>query len=202
MAATTRTSTLVGREAPTRLISPDSSARRSFACRSRGSSPISSRKRVPPSASSNAPLRAFTAPVKAPFSWPNSSLSMSSLEMAAQLTGMKGLSARSERVCTARATSSLPVPDSPKIATAAVDGATRSMRSASCRTEASLPMMPWKLVCLARRRRRLEGQLGLADAQGGEQRHLGLEQPHVAQEGAVGRSLIADVEEVCPGGSP
>jgi hypothetical protein len=36
-------------------------------------SPISSRNSVPLSASSKRPLRALMAPVKAPFSWPNSS---------------------------------------------------------------------------------------------------------------------------------
>jgi hypothetical protein len=39
-----------------------------------GISPISSRKIVPPSASSNRPRRAAIAPVKAPFSWPKISL--------------------------------------------------------------------------------------------------------------------------------
>src|SRR5690606_41048087 len=36
-----------------------------------GSSPTSSRNSVPPSARSNQPLRAATAPVNDPFSWPN-----------------------------------------------------------------------------------------------------------------------------------
>jgi len=39
----------------------------------RGSSPTSSRKSVPPSASSKRPKRRWRAPVKAPFSWPKSS---------------------------------------------------------------------------------------------------------------------------------
>jgi hypothetical protein len=54
---------------------------------------------------------------------------MSSLLIAAQLTGMKGRSARGLRAWMARATSSLPVPDSPRMVTAADEGATRSMRS-------------------------------------------------------------------------
>ena len=68
---------------------------------------------MPPSASSNLPLRAASAPVKAPFSWPNSSLSISSSGIAAQFTSTNGPSAR--RLCAwiARATSSLPVPFSP-----------------------------------------------------------------------------------------
>ena len=49
-------------------------------------SPISSRKIVPPSATSNLPRRSATAPVKAPRTWPKSSLSISSSGIAAQLT--------------------------------------------------------------------------------------------------------------------
>jgi hypothetical protein len=45
---------------------------------------------VPPSASSKRPFRALSAPVKAPFSWPNSSLSMTLSGRAAQLKVMKG----------------------------------------------------------------------------------------------------------------
>ena len=53
-------------------------------------SPISSRKTVPSSASSNLPGLAAVAPVNAPFSWPNSSLSSSVSTMAEQLMPMKG----------------------------------------------------------------------------------------------------------------
>ena len=51
----------------------------------RGSSPISSRKTVPPSAASKSPTRVLTAPEKAPRSWPKSSLSTRFSGMAAQL---------------------------------------------------------------------------------------------------------------------
>ena len=57
-------------------------------------SPISSRKSVPPWASSNWPSRRCSAPVNAPFSWPNSSLSSSVSGMAAQLTATNGWSRR------------------------------------------------------------------------------------------------------------
>ena len=80
----------MGREAPTRFTSPSSSVRSSLACRSNGSSPISSRKMVPPWASSKAPLRSRSAPENAPFSWPKSSDSMRVSAMAEQLTGMNG----------------------------------------------------------------------------------------------------------------
>jgi hypothetical protein len=45
---------------------------------------------VPPSASSKKPAFRSWAPVKAPFSWPNSSLSMSVSGMAEQFTATKG----------------------------------------------------------------------------------------------------------------
>ena len=53
-------------------------------------SPISSRKRVPPSANSKRPFLEVKAPVNAPFSWPNNSLSNNSAGIAPQLTGTKG----------------------------------------------------------------------------------------------------------------
>ena len=54
---------------------------------------ISSRNTVPPSACSNLPMRFFTAPVKAPSSWPNSSLSMMLSGRAPQFTATKGAGA-------------------------------------------------------------------------------------------------------------
>jgi hypothetical protein len=57
-------------------------------------SPISSRKRVPPSASAKRPARALVAPVKAPFACPKSSLSRSASGIAAQLTETNGAVAR------------------------------------------------------------------------------------------------------------
>ena len=75
MAATTRTSTSTVCDPPTRSNRRSWSTRSSLACMASGISPTSSRKIVPPWASSNRPLRWPTALVKAPFSWPNSSLS-------------------------------------------------------------------------------------------------------------------------------
>ena len=76
VAARIRTSTERLRELPTGVTSPSCSTRSSFACITRLMSPISSRKSVPPSALSNVPRRSATAPVKAPFTWPNISLSI------------------------------------------------------------------------------------------------------------------------------
>ena len=56
VAASTRTSTLMTRSPPTRLISRCSSTRSSFGCRLMSSSPISSRKIVPPCACSKQPV--------------------------------------------------------------------------------------------------------------------------------------------------
>jgi hypothetical protein len=65
--------------------------------------------------------------VKLPRTWPNSSLSMSDRGIAAQLTATKRFAARGERSWIARATSSLPVPVSPRTSTVASVGATRSI---------------------------------------------------------------------------
>ena len=60
---------------------------------------------------------ARVAPVNAPFSWPNSSLSISSRGIAAMLIATNGPVAALAESCSARATSSLPVPLSPVIST-------------------------------------------------------------------------------------
>ena len=66
---------------------------------------------MPPCASSKRPSCRATAPVKAPFSWPNSSLSASDSVSAAQLSATKGPAARRDLRWMRAATSSLPVPD-------------------------------------------------------------------------------------------
>ena len=57
------------------------------------------------------------APVNAPFSWPNSSDSISASGIAATLMATNGCPLRWLRWWTARATSSLPVPLSPVMST-------------------------------------------------------------------------------------
>ena len=96
---------------------------------------------MPPSASSNFPRRAATAPVNAPRSWPNSSLSMSSAGTAAQLSFTNGPSRRRECSCRARATSSLPEPFSPVTSTRPSEGAARRMSSNRRCMAAPLPTM-------------------------------------------------------------
>jgi len=58
-------------------------------------SAISSRNRVPPSAVRKNPVRGWVAPVNAPCTCPNSSLSRSSWGIAPQLTETKGAFLRS-----------------------------------------------------------------------------------------------------------
>ena len=65
------------RVSPNRSTSRSCKTRKSFGCSSRGISPISSSNRVPPFANSNLPALGSVAPVKAPRTWPNSSLSRS-----------------------------------------------------------------------------------------------------------------------------
>ena len=71
----------------------------------------------------------------------------------AQLMAMKDLERRGERLCTARATTSLPVPLSPVIATLAREGATFSTRSRTCRICGDWPMKSEFPSCLSRRLR-------------------------------------------------
>ncbi len=89
--------------------------------------PISSRKMVPPSASWKRPFLSLIAPVKAPLQWPNNSDSRRFSGSALQLMGMKGANWRRLLKCSARATSSLPVPLSPRIRIVLSVSATRSI---------------------------------------------------------------------------
>ena len=84
----------MGVVSPTRRISLSCRTRFSFTWTGSGSSPISSRKMVPPSASSKRPRFIPAAPVKEPRAWPKSSLSTSSAGSAPQFTGTKRRSLR------------------------------------------------------------------------------------------------------------
>ena len=81
------------------------------------------------------------AEVKAPRSWPNSSLSISSEGMAAQFTSTKGKAERALLAWSQRATSSLPVPFSPVMSTRASDGATLSISCLTCSIWGEVPMI-------------------------------------------------------------
>jgi hypothetical protein len=79
--------------------------------------------------------------VKAPRTWPKNSLSNSSPGTAPQLTFTKARSRRGLFSCTARATSSLPTPVSPRISTGDPVGATSRICSITRRMPGSAPTM-------------------------------------------------------------
>ena len=108
---------------------PVSNTRKSEACTSRGSSPISSKKSVLPWAKESRPSREASAPVKAPFRWPKSSLRASSFCKEAQFFTTMRLTDRGEPWWMALATISLPTPDSPVISTGMRAGATLARRN-------------------------------------------------------------------------
>ncbi len=141
MAAMTRTSTVIALWPPTRKNSLSASTRNSRVCSANDMSPISSRNRVPPLACSNRPMRRSVAPVKAPFSWPNSSDSSSSAAIAEVFSATKGAAARGELSCSARATSSLPVPDSPVMSTVMLERDRRPMALKTSCIAGAWPMM-------------------------------------------------------------
>ena len=131
-------STWRARAEPSRRIVPSASTRSSFACMPGDISPASSRNSVPRWAVSKRPTRAAAAPVNAPRSWPNSSLSSSVSGNAAQFTAMNGSSARWLRRWIARAASSLPTPVSPVISTVAFVRATRAIWSRTMRHDGTV----------------------------------------------------------------
>src|SRR5690606_38802289 len=95
VAETRRTSTSRDFVSPSRRTSPSCSTRRSLTCSVAGISPISSRKSVPPDATSKRPGLSRSAPVKAPRTYPNSSDSSRFSGIAPQLTGTNAALARS-----------------------------------------------------------------------------------------------------------
>src|SRR3990172_1114298 len=109
-----RTSTEMSRVPPTRRKLFVSRIFRSFGWTVPAMSPISSRKTLPPSATSRRPRFIVLASVKAPRSWPKSSESSRFSLSPAQLISMKGLSRRALLPWIARATRSLPGPLPPQ----------------------------------------------------------------------------------------
>ena len=89
-----RTSQATGRVAPIRSTSRSCNTRNSFTCIAGDISVISSRNSVPPALASISPFFTAVAPVNAPFSWPNNSLSSSGSANAPQLTAVNGASRR------------------------------------------------------------------------------------------------------------
>ena len=134
VAARMRTSTFSTERLPRRENCWSWRTCRSLACNDGGISPISSSRIVPLLQISNLPGLAWVAPVNAPASYPNSSLSSKSAGTAAQFTFKNVRCARGESLWIKRAITSLPVPLSPNIRT----GMSTCATSAAC--ERSLRM--------------------------------------------------------------
>ena len=127
---------------PTRSNARSSLMTRSnFTCVLASISPISSRKIVPPFACSKRPIRRSCAPVNAPRSCPNNSLSSSCGDNAAQCTVTNFALFRRLKLWIACAASSFPVPLSPSMRTFADDGATCLIVSSTSRSATDSPMM-------------------------------------------------------------
>ena len=135
-------------EEPTFMNSPLSSTRSRRAWVVSGSSATSSRNIVPPSASSKYPLRDDTAPVNAPFSWPNNSESIVPSGMAPQFTAIYLECLRGEPAWIIWGKNSLPEPLSPVTSTDRSIGATRNALCMAAIKAGALPMMPHRaLAC-------------------------------------------------------
>ncbi len=154
VAATTLTLIGICVVPPTRVSFLSSSTRSSFTCVDGRISPISSRKSVPSSASSNRPMRRSAAPVNAPFSWPNSSLSISDSGSAPAFTAMNGFPRRGLSLWIACATSSFPVPLSPSMITVLETGAICSILSSTSPIASDCPIRPVASVRRLRSRTR------------------------------------------------
>ena len=113
----------IGVVPPRRVILLSWRTRSILTCSESGMSPISSRNNVPPLASSNMPFFRLTAPVKAPFSYPNSSLSSRFSGTPPMFIATNGPSLAADQAWISRATTSLPVPLSPVMRTVALEGA-------------------------------------------------------------------------------
>ena len=98
---------------------------------------------MPRSACSNLPICFSVAPVNDPFSWPNSSDSISSSGIAAQLTCTNRWPARGLLRWIVRATSSLPTPLSPSSSTVALVGAARCTASSTRRSAGLWPTISY-----------------------------------------------------------
>ena len=181
---------------------------------------------MPPLAFRNSPWRGARASVNAPLTCPNSSLSRSASGIAAQLIATNGPVELRLRWWTARATSSLPVPLSPVMSSAASASATRSISSLTLldrRARAdhlieaagvghglaeALDLVAKRAVLDRARQRepqgldieRLGDEVVRADADGADRRVEAAERGdhHDRHVGAVGRDALAEREPVHP----
>ena len=144
VAAMTRTSTCDRRVPPTRSNSPLLQHAQQLRLRSQRAARRSRRGRAcrrRPARSGPALLA--SAPVNAPFSWPNSSLSSSVARQRRAVDARRTAAPRAaDAAWIARATSSLPVPVSPAISTVLSVAATCAISSRICTSNGERPSMP------------------------------------------------------------
>ena len=139
VARITRASTACVCEPPTDSNRRSCRTRNSFTCMAGDAVAISSRKMVPPSACRNFPSRSAVAPVKAPATWPKSSLSSSVSLRQPQATSTNRPPRRRLARWISRASSDLPVPLSPVISSVAGASARRATRSSTCCIDGDMP---------------------------------------------------------------
>jgi hypothetical protein len=142
---------------------------------------------VPPDASTKAPRRSRSAPVNAPRTWPNRCESISASGIAEQSTTTNGRDARDEWSWTARAASSLPVPDSPSMSTVASVGAASSSTANSSRIAIDAPAIAPK------RWRSLGGTRGASAA---PIRTVTLPKRRIAPDGTVTSPILEPCHQV------
>ena len=116
-------------------------------------------------------MRRSVAPVNAPRSWPNISLSTRSRGIAAQFTRTNGRSRRSLAAWIAAATSSLPVPDSPVISTRASVGATRAIIARTCSIAGLSPIISPRQAEIGAQRSRFAPRLAQLQRRRERQQH-------------------------------
>ena len=104
----------LGRSHPRGKYSLSCKSRSSFTWEGMLRSPISSRNSVPSAASSTIPRRSWSAPVKAPRTWPNR-VSAKTVSSSPATFTVTSLPRQPESRCAAWATSSFPTPLSPVI---------------------------------------------------------------------------------------
>ena len=142
VAATILTFVFCGLEEPTFINSPFSNTRNKRTCVVSGNSPTSSKKIVPPSATSKYPFRSCIAPVKEPFSCPKSSLSIVPSGIAPQFTAIYLACFLCDNECIILGIFSLPTPLSPVTKTEISVGATLMAFSKARFKCVSLPIIP------------------------------------------------------------
>ena len=163
---------------------------------------ISSRKIVPPSAWAKRPSRSTVAPVNAPATWPNSSLSRSDSDRLPQATSTKRPLRRPLMAWISRARSDFPVPLSPVMRIVTPVSATRPAMSSTRRIAGSPPRIATRSPAKARPGSTSEDGIGQAFMSASSSRSSAAGKPIVmshpagsAWEGSTATSLASACRE-------